>query len=202
MPKWTDAENNLLSKVYPIYDNPDELLEHFPGRGYDAIRYHARSLGIKRPRRKNAWSQNEISILIENYASLSIDELLELLPRRTINSIYQRAFHLRLSKPKPKPKPKLKLEPKLEPGPGLELELKPESKPESEQEPEENPKAAQKRQVIPVKPIKFKPWEKQVLCDLGSRVSLIELKMLIPRRSNKELYRMAEVFGVELESVE
>ena len=41
-------------------------------------------------------------------------------------------------------------------------------------------------------------WEKEIIFDFGPYLTLPELKFLLPKRSLKEIYGMAEYFDVEL----
>ena len=121
------------------------------------------------------WTDEEINILKENYSSKQIDTLLQLLPSKRISSIYHKAFELRLHKP-PKP-PKPRLEKPIE-----------EQKSNSESEP-------QKVKVIEQPRIlKILPYERQVMLDFGKSLSIPELKMLMPRRSAKDILQMLDYY--------
>ena len=118
------------------------------------------------------WTDEEIRILKENYASKQIDALLQLLPSRRVSSIYSKAFDLRLRKPS---KPRL-----------------------------ENPVEAQKShgesQPQKVKSIekpcitKILPYERQVILELGKFLPILELKMLLPRRSAKDILQLLDYY--------
>ena len=123
------------------------------------------------------WTKQENLILTVYYCHADPDSLLKLLPRRTLSAIYYHAWLLRLKKIKwLKPRSRF-LPPKLSSS-------------------KAKPKAKPKAKVIP-RPIKFWPWEKQTLLELGSHLTVVEMKILIPRRSIAQLRRMAEIFEVK-----
>ena len=117
------------------------------------------------------WTDEEISILKENYASKQIDALLQLLPSKTVSSIYQKAFDLRLQKPPkpPKPRPEKPVEAQKSHG---------ESQPQIV-------KAIEQPRIT-----KILPYERQVILELGKCLPILELKMLLPRRSAKDILQL------------
>lgn len=87
-PGWSEAETKILLENYKAMST-DELTDLIPTRSYDAIRAHMYILGIKREKEdlkrahpSRMWTDEEISILINN-AHISIKELKKLLPSRT-----------------------------------------------------------------------------------------------------------------------
>ena len=118
------------------------------------------------------WTDEEISILKEHYASKQIDALLQLLPSKTVSSIYHRAFELRLRKPS-KPRPEKPVEAQKSNG---------ESQPQ-------NVKVIEQQRII-----KILPYERQVILDFGKSLSIPELKMLLPRRSAKEILQLLDYY--------
>lgn len=101
---WTEEEINLLKTHYPTSISTEELLKLLPRRSYSAIKTIAKKLGIKRgkhiPLTKESssrhWSKKEIEILKENYHKIPDQELLNLLPGRTILGIKHKAKKLNL----------------------------------------------------------------------------------------------------------
>ncbi|MBI5033040.1 MAG: hypothetical protein HZB51_21165 [Chloroflexi bacterium] len=118
------------------------------------------------------WTDEEISILKENYASKQIDALLQLLPSKTVSSIYHRAFELRLRKPS-RPRPEK---------PGEEQKSNGEFQPQ-------NVKVIEQQRII-----KILPYERQVILDFGKSLSIPELKMLLPRRSAKDILQLLDYY--------
>ena len=118
------------------------------------------------------WTDEEISILKEHYASKQIDALLQLLPSKTVSSIYHRAFELRLRKPS-KPRPEKPVEAQKSNG---------ESQPQ-------NVKVIEQQRIV-----KILPYERQVILDFGKFLSIPELKMLLPRRSAKEILQLLDYY--------
>lgn len=92
---WTDEEFEIVKKYYPSSISNDELMEFLPGRTFQAVKTIARTLGVMRgfynPAVKSPhsrrWTKSEIAILKKNYMARTDQELLELLPERTIMSI-------------------------------------------------------------------------------------------------------------------
>lgn len=128
------------------------------------------------------WTEEEISILKENYASKQIDALLQLLPSKRVSSIYQKAFHLRLRKPPKSPKPPKP--PKLpKPRPEKPVEAQ---KSNGESQPQ-NVKVIEQQRIM-----KILPYERQVILDFGKCLSIPELKMLLPRPSAKDILQLLD----------
>lgn len=87
-PGWSEAETKILLENYKALST-DELTDLIPTRSYDAIRAHMYILGLKREKEdlkrahpSRMWTDEEISILIENKHK-PIKELKKLLPSRT-----------------------------------------------------------------------------------------------------------------------
>ncbi len=123
------------------------------------------------------WTDEEIIILKENYASKQIDALLQLLPSKTVSSIYQKAFDLRLQKPPkpPKPRPEKPVEAQKSYG---------ESQPQKV-------KAIEQPRIT-----KILPYERQVILELGKCLPILELKMLLPRRSAKDILQLLDYYHI------
>lgn len=200
--RWTDLEVGILKEYYPS-TSWDELLALLPNRNMGTINYKARTLRLSRrtaPNRGNAsWSAEETAALIEMYSREPMKEIREALPGKTQAAIYAKAHTLGLERGQGH-------------GPGepmvgvcptcggqmnrdsmqcrdcytkkiTRIKSSPDGK---------------KRLVEEIQPIKFKPWEKQVIVDLAATLSMAELKFLLPRRTQAEIRRMAEAFGVTL----
>lgn len=92
---WTAEEEQLLIQNYEtMYGHIDELVSLFDGKySYKAITSKAKKLGL---RTRELWSDEELSILKENYSIVYLDELLKLLPKRNRRSIIAKAseYHL------------------------------------------------------------------------------------------------------------
>lgn len=105
--QWSKQEDETLKQNYAIIDNA-ELCALFPGRKLDAIRYHARQLGLVREKKvyrsgenvgkKRGWTKEGEELLKTHYETSSMDELLALFPGKTPMAIYGRAFQLRLKR--------------------------------------------------------------------------------------------------------
>jgi len=81
--KWTNEEVEIIKK----YDDKDELLKLLPNRNWDSIRKYRYNIVPNKIKKCEKWSSYEISIIVDNYLSMSKDELLELLPNRSWDSI-------------------------------------------------------------------------------------------------------------------
>lgn len=90
---WDDYEVDVLISNYGKISNKDiyELLNH--EKSMSEIRRKAIALGLTN---NPMWSNNEINILKENYYFTSCDELIKMLPGRTISSIRGQARKLNL----------------------------------------------------------------------------------------------------------
>lgn len=100
--KYTQEEIEFLKVHYPIGDW-DAIFTKIPGATKSAIHSQASKLGIKFDVRfkktlskedcktRTKWSEEEIQILLENYPTRPMDEVLNLLPNRSINSIRLKA---------------------------------------------------------------------------------------------------------------
>ena len=92
---WTAEEEQLLIQNYEtMYGHIDELVSLFNEKySYKAITSKAKKLGLKT---RELWSDEELSILKENYSIVYLDELLKLLPKRNRRSIIAKAseYHL------------------------------------------------------------------------------------------------------------
>lgn len=88
---WTDEEIQFLFKN-PTMSLADLALEL--GKTVDAVKTKRSRLGIKREQMK-PWTADERRILQLNYSKVPKEELLELLPGRTWNSISSQVYYLR-----------------------------------------------------------------------------------------------------------
>jgi hypothetical protein len=110
--RWTEEEDAVLREKYPTA-TADELIALFPERTPIGITKRARKLKIKseiikdwagyrgNPERwstrwENRWTQGEDAILREKYPTGTADELLQLLPGRSPQSMHNRAIRLHL----------------------------------------------------------------------------------------------------------
>ena len=64
--EWTEEENNILKKYYPV-EGYKEVIDRLEGRTRGAINLQAKKLGIKAP--DNTWTEEENDILKEYYPS-------------------------------------------------------------------------------------------------------------------------------------
>lgn len=94
--KYTEEDVIFLKKYYPV-GNWIKIKERFPQLTDTAIYRKVQKLGIKSKnlhrdtfdisKTRKKWTENEIKIIFENYENIPMQELLLLLPNRTINSI-------------------------------------------------------------------------------------------------------------------
>lgn len=94
--KYTEEDVVFLKKYYPV-GNWVKIKERFPQLTDTAIYRKVQKLGIKSKnlhrdtfdisKTRKSWTENEIKTIFENYENIPIQELLLLLPNRTINSI-------------------------------------------------------------------------------------------------------------------
>lgn len=133
------------------------------------------------------WSQEEIAILRERYATNPPEDLARLLPGRTLGAIYNHAFQLHLKK----------------------VHSTKNAATESVCPDCGNPKARRsmrcwdchQKRITKPKPLlrsPARPWEKEILLDLGSRLTFAELRMLLPRRNVQELKEIAEQLDIDV----
>lgn len=87
-----DDEKILIENYESMYGHVNDFVDLFKGKfSYKSIISKARKLGLKT---RNFWSEEEISILTDNYSYKTLDEMLKLLPRRNRNSIIKKANSL------------------------------------------------------------------------------------------------------------
>lgn len=103
---WTPEDNALFIKHWPSADR-ETILKLFPGQTMRQLSYHARNLkrqGIEVQPRKNVphsnqihqtWTEEDVKILIKNWATASKEELLQLLPGRTMHQLENKVSRLR-----------------------------------------------------------------------------------------------------------
>lgn len=199
--KWTPEEDKILKEHYPTVAW-DDLLAMLPGRTRTATRWRARVLGLRRKHLRkgtHGWSPEEVAVLTEKYPNCALREIEAALPTKSRQAIYSKAFSLRLRKAKrAREAPEKRICPDCG-GPKSSAskrcydcniaKIRKVGRGGNQKE---------KRPVKPVSPILFRQWEKQVLVELGPRVSMTELRMLLPRRSIREIRRMAEAFDIKL----
>jgi len=85
---WSDEEINILKTSITL----EEAILKLPNRNYNMILDKSFKLGIN----WTSWSEEEICILYEYYSILPTYDLLELLPKRTLQGIYIKANRLNL----------------------------------------------------------------------------------------------------------
>lgn len=110
--KYTNEDIEFLREYYPVGDW-DAIFNRFPNldkekiynvcnkRGISANYYERdRSLKVKYYQRmvknRKKWTNNEVEILVNNYSSMSIANLMKLLPGRTYDAIVLKAKKLSL----------------------------------------------------------------------------------------------------------
>lgn len=202
MKKWTDEEDKILYSDYPTAPW-NELLEKLPGRGKDNIYYRAKRLGLVRALVPGQWTAEEESILREMYPTRSMNELMDALPDRSKASIYAKAFMLDLVRPKSKENKAICPDcggAKTRDAQRCMECYRKQSLSKREQRLSKNISRPThpKRQFKPTKTVRYRPWEKSILVDLGPRCTFVELRMLLPRRSKRDIYAMAREFGITL----
>lgn len=92
---YSEEQENFLIKNYEKY--PIKQLSDMLGKTEGSITSKANKLGLKRVEK---WSNEEIGILEEHYATTRINDLITLLPSRNRNTIIEKANHLGLRKEK------------------------------------------------------------------------------------------------------
>lgn len=105
---WTTEEDKILKKYYRSRMSYEEILNLLPGRNYCAILHRASRLGLKKgdyvPISKEAsvrrWTKDEVATIKKYYGTMSDNELLKLLPGRTMSSVMHFANKFKLSKRK------------------------------------------------------------------------------------------------------
>jgi len=101
--KWTKEELELLKRYYET-STKKKLLEIFPDRTYYSIEVKAGRIGLTKTvnTNENAWTEEELELLRDNFYSKSSDKLSELLPLRNKKSIQTKAERIGLRKKKNK----------------------------------------------------------------------------------------------------
>ncbi len=95
--KWSDDENEILKKYYPITKN-SEMCKYLPNRSCESIISRANNMNITKEY-KYSWSDDEIIFLKQNYKKYKIKELSYFL-KKSSNAIKPMLKKLGLSKQK------------------------------------------------------------------------------------------------------
>lgn len=95
--KWDESERQILIDNYGNI-SAREIQKLIPKRTIKTIRAEAKIMGLSEKREviPEAWSEDEIQVLKDNYESLGLDAVKPLLPNRTESAIYSKAQDLRL----------------------------------------------------------------------------------------------------------
>lgn len=93
--EWTEEENNILRKYYPV-EGYKEVIDRLEGRTRGAINLQAKKLGIKAP--DNTWTEEENAILRKYYPVEGI-KVIDKLENRTKLAIITQAKKLELKAP-------------------------------------------------------------------------------------------------------
>lgn len=88
---WKDSDIDYLVKNYGVVDT-SEIVNHLK-RSYSAIISKANKLGIAS---REYWSDEEIQILRDNYPYKTVDEMLDVLPKRNRKTITEKACELKI----------------------------------------------------------------------------------------------------------
>lgn len=91
--RFTKEDIEFLQKHYPN-DAWNVIMDHFPKCTKNSIITKAYKLGIKR--NVNEWTENEIQTLKDNYKKMTVAQIQELLPHRSISAIRCKMEKLRL----------------------------------------------------------------------------------------------------------
>lgn len=192
--RWTSEELQRLRELYPTRPMT-ELEAAFPGRTPGNIYSKAKDDGLRKapgakapisrapnPHQFRRWTDKELELFVEIYPSSPLDEVLILLPGKTLAQIYQAAFKLRLKRvriPKSEPEPTLHPLPKVA-------------------KPPQPPKAARRK----VDPVRFSDADIALLNELSDgstrSLSLGELKMLFPRQGLDKLVKRVRDLGFKV----
>lgn len=93
--EWTEEENNILKKYYPV-EGYKEVIDRLEGRTRGAINLQAKKLGIKAP--DNTWTEEENAILRKYYPVEGI-KVIDKLENRTKLAIITQAKKLGIKAP-------------------------------------------------------------------------------------------------------
>ena len=104
--KYTSDDIEFLKTYYPIRDW-DKIHNRFIGVSESSIHHKCSRLGIKADNSykrsfdntstRKKWNKDEINILLKNYPNVPMEEMLNLLPYRTKDSIVAKALQLKIS---------------------------------------------------------------------------------------------------------
>jgi hypothetical protein len=98
---WSEEEDNLIVSRWPTSASPAEMQRLLPHRTIRALGDRASRLGVRRNEPMRPWSEAEDNTIRELFPeSQSTDELVEMLPGRSMRAIRDRALVLRVKRNK------------------------------------------------------------------------------------------------------
>ena len=96
--EWTEQQNEDLRKLCKYAPRKD-IEKAFPDRKWGSIFMQANRLNLKRNHNRSPWSDKELKILIDAWATNKTRDMIEdLLPERTWTGISKKALVLGLKK--------------------------------------------------------------------------------------------------------
>lgn len=97
MNEWTQAEIKLLKRLYPTTKNVD-IVEKI-GRTREAVKFKARTLGLKKAEGHFFWSDGEVALLKKLFGdtNIRVDEIAERLGRG-VKAVRNKAIELGLTR--------------------------------------------------------------------------------------------------------
>jgi len=100
MNEWTKAEVRLLKKLYPKTKNVDIAAKL--GRTHEAVKFKARTLGLKKAEGHFFWTDREVGLLKRQFrdTSIRVDEIADRLGRG-VKAVRNKAIELGLKRRKP-----------------------------------------------------------------------------------------------------
>ena len=93
---WTEEELKIIRTYYA--KEGKNIAKRIPNKSIDAIKRMANKMGIYSSAYYKEWTKEETNILINNYATCSMKQLLEMIPKHDKNSIRARVARLNLKK--------------------------------------------------------------------------------------------------------
>lgn len=93
--KWLPSETACLVRYYGKIPTEELISRYMPGKTVNQIYAKALQLGLRRKYNVRRWTDEELDILRDNMGRIPVRKIKELIPDRSVGSIYMKIYELR-----------------------------------------------------------------------------------------------------------